>query len=185
MVYNPYNPYNDSYLAHYGVKGMKWGVRRQRRRAAARKDRNAWRSMSKKERKANRDKYNKRYSKDDRDADKATYGSGGVKRINRRMNKGQSYARAYLTEAARTSAIGTGVSVAALAGLELYSIGPQGRRAVANSLKYAAATKVADLLGSVVARNYQRQARNMIPRLVADNAMNNVINLKPWQYKVR
>ena len=95
MVCNPYNPYSDSYLAHYGVKGMKWGVRRQRRRAAARKDRNAWRSMSKKERKANRDKYNKRYSKDDRDADKATYGSGGVKRINRRMNKGQSYARAY------------------------------------------------------------------------------------------
>lgn len=23
-----YNPYSDSYLAHYGIKGMKWGVRR-------------------------------------------------------------------------------------------------------------------------------------------------------------
>ena len=184
-MYNPYNPYNDIYLAHYGVKGMKWGVRRQQRRAAARQDRNAWRSMSKKERKANRDKRNKRYSDVDRGIDKATYGRGGVKRINRRMNKGQSHARASLTEAARATAIGTGAGVAALAGLGLYSMGPQGRRAVANSLKYAAETKVADLLGSVVAKNYQRQARNMIPRLVADNAMNNVINLKPWQYKVR
>ena len=184
-MYNPYNPYNDSYLAHYGVKGMKWGVRRQQRRAAARQDRNAWRSMSKKERKANRDKRNKRYSNVDRSVDKVTYGRGGVKRINRRMNKGQSHARASLTETARNTAIASGATFAAVAGLGLYSMGPEGRRAVANSLKYAAETKVADLLGSVVARNYQRQARNMIPRLVADNAMNNVINLKPWQYKVR
>ena len=25
-----YNPYSQSYLAHYGVKGMKWGVRKKR-----------------------------------------------------------------------------------------------------------------------------------------------------------
>ena len=116
--------YND-YLAHYGVKGMKWGVRRKRQRA----DRNRWKSMSKSERAANRDSLNPRYKKLDREIDTDLYGERGVQRINRRMNKGQSHLRATTTEAAR-------------------------------------------------------RAQELIPKLVSDNSMNNVIKLKKNQYKV-
>ena len=51
------------YLQHYGVKGMKWGVRKNRAK-------------------------NLDYSDQQRKRDKQTYGSRGVKRINKAMNKG-------------------------------------------------------------------------------------------------
>lgn len=68
-----------SEIAHYGVKGMHWGVR-----------------------KKHNDAPNPRYSERRRAEDKQIYGKGGVKRINRRMNKGQKLAKAQQREAWRT-----------------------------------------------------------------------------------
>ena len=59
-------------LNHHGVKGMKWGVRK-----------------------------NENYSADQRKRDKGIYGSGGVRRINRSMNKGHSISSARSKEAGR------------------------------------------------------------------------------------
>lgn len=69
-----------SEIRHYGVKGMKWGVRR-----------------------AELNKPNPNYSSAARDKDRRNNlggsGSGGVNRINRRMNKGQDLATARKNEA--------------------------------------------------------------------------------------
>jgi hypothetical protein len=57
-------------LAHYGVKGMKWGVRRRR---------------------------NENYTDKQRKQDRAIYGRGAERRVNKRMNQGYGIkgARAY------------------------------------------------------------------------------------------
>jgi len=66
-------------LAHYGVKGMKWGVRK------AVSDRLETRAKTK----AALNKPNKDYNRNMRRYDRNNFGNGGVKRINRRMNEGQ------------------------------------------------------------------------------------------------
>lgn len=58
-------------LVHYGVKGMKWGVRR-----------------------AEANKSNSGYSQYHQTQDKKLVGRGGVKKINRRMNKGETHENA-------------------------------------------------------------------------------------------
>ena len=69
-------------LYHFGVKGMKWGVRRAERKA----------------RRAELNKPNVHYDKSQRLADRAVYGKRGERRINRRMNKGQSHFKAQANE---------------------------------------------------------------------------------------
>lgn len=82
-------------LYHFGVKGMKWGVRKKRDKPG----------------KAQLNKPNADYTSRQRITDRASYGKKGVKRINRRMNKGQSHFRAATTEmislAAKTSVAST------------------------------------------------------------------------------
>lgn len=81
-----------SELVHYGIKGMKWGVRR-----------------------ANLDAPNNRYSSANRTKDRSTHGERGVKRINRRLNKGQSLVEARARETTRTNALITGALATAAA----------------------------------------------------------------------
>ena len=69
-------------LYHFGIKGMKWGVRRAERKAH----------------KEELNKPNASYDKWQRLADRSVYGKGGVRRINRRMNKGQSHFKAQVNE---------------------------------------------------------------------------------------
>lgn len=61
----------EDYIEHFGIKGMKWGVRKKQ-------------SESK----------NKNYTSYKRYNDYVKYGNRGVKRINRSMNKGKTYEQA-------------------------------------------------------------------------------------------
>lgn len=65
----------DETLQHHGVKGMKWGVRKDRKHGSG------------------RDTPNKNYSAAMRKSD-SVYGENNVKRINRKMNEGKSHKRA-------------------------------------------------------------------------------------------
>ena len=75
-------PYYNDYLAHYGVKGMKWGVRRERRNT-----------------------YNKNYTDRQRKQDRAVYGHRAERRINRRMNEGYGVKGARAIEADRKARV--------------------------------------------------------------------------------
>lgn len=70
------------YLAHHGIKGMKWGVRR-----------------------AKKNQYNSSYTDKQRKQDRAIYGQGAERRINRRMNDGYGVKGARALEADRAARI--------------------------------------------------------------------------------
>ena len=84
-------------LIPHGVKGMRWGVRK--------------------------DNYNSNYSPEQRLRDKTVYGSGGVKRINKSMNKGHSISSARSKEAARINSARNRARVAGQAGKTIGQIG--------------------------------------------------------------
>lgn len=67
-------------VLHSGVKGMKWGVRR-----------------------AENNKRNSGYSSKERTKDSLRFTSGGIKRINKRMNKGADLKTARRKEGQRTA----------------------------------------------------------------------------------
>ena len=80
-----YNPYNDSYLAHYGIKGMKWGVRRYQNEdgsyTAAGKRRRYRNSSDYEETKSLRKKSYRELSNEE------------LKKLNKRMNLESEYRR--------------------------------------------------------------------------------------------
>ena len=81
-------------ITHYGVKGMHWGVRKAKSELPVHKN----------------------YTARNQRADKETFGPRGVKRINKRMHKGQSYKKALTMEYIHNTAkatIGAGAIAAA------------------------------------------------------------------------
>ena len=91
-------------LYHFGVKGMKWGVRKKRDKPS----------------KAQLNKPNADYTSRQRRMDRVSYGKKGVERINRRMNKGQSHFRASTTEMIQKAAKNSVASLA-MGGLAIAS----------------------------------------------------------------
>lgn len=101
-------------IVHYGVKGMKWGVRKAE-----------YKSMGRAERRAQRKKYdramrktNKSYTTSQRVRDMMLYGNGGVERINYGMNQGFTRKQAQRKELKRNVAVGLGTA-AVYAGMAL------------------------------------------------------------------
>lgn len=72
----------DDFLAHYGVPGMKWGKSKGSSGPSRSEVRKALKAP------------NARYSQSARQFDKAVLGRGGVKAVNKRMNKGQTHKQA-------------------------------------------------------------------------------------------
>ena len=75
-------------LSHHGIKGQKWGVRRFQ---------NANGSLTP----AGKERQNERYSDQQRKRDEKIYGPRAVKRINKRMNDGESIQSARHNEVIR------------------------------------------------------------------------------------
>jgi len=87
-------------LQHYGVKGMKWGVRRYQNKNGTTT------SVGKQRRKA------ENYSTKQRIRDRKIYGKGAESRINKRMLKGESIQSARHNEVERKARIDTGKKIA-------------------------------------------------------------------------
>lgn len=131
-----------SELIHYGVKGMKWGVRR-----------------------AELNKTNDSYTKGQRQIDKRDFGKRGVKRINRRMNKGQTRIKARKAERRRDSLQYYGAVGAVATYRYLKVVGPVlsqvvAQRAETKRGQAAAAAAMGLPRTASTGPNYSKQRRN-------------------------
>lgn len=146
-------------LAHYGVKGMKWGVRRKR------------------------DEYNKSYTDKQRKNDRAMYGNRAEKRINRKLNEGyslrgarhleverkeRSEKRKKTTRKVRRAVTGAAISAGSMVVSDMLFNDGMGTRVAVGLGKAAVST------GMNVVNNMKnaRYTQAEIP-------------LHPWEYKVR
>lgn len=106
-------PDDDSDLLHYGVKGMKWGVRKSEYRSMSRSDRKAQRAKYKTE---FVDKQNSSYTKRQRERDRKQYGRRAVKRMNEGMNQGYTHKQVLTKEKVRAAKRGALIGAAIGAG---------------------------------------------------------------------
>lgn len=103
------DPTMENYLAHYGVLGMKWGVRNaeSKRRLGGPSPRSVARNKKRQAKTAEKARLNRpspKYTKLDRSVDREALGNRGVKRVNRSVNKGRSVNQARLIEGGRQTA---------------------------------------------------------------------------------
>ena len=80
--------YSSNSLQHFGILGMKWGVRRYQNEDGTFTE-------------EGKNHYNKDYSEKQINRDYGVYGNGAVKRINKRMNQGMPISGARSLEASR------------------------------------------------------------------------------------
>lgn len=117
--------YDDNYLEHHGVRGMKWGQRRAKNRASvnkalkgkdliltkqeAHKIRKGTMSLNKVQSKRWQQSHvrNKGYSRDRAYMNSLLQGTQFAQQVNKRIGKGQDYAKAYRRTAISTFAKST------------------------------------------------------------------------------
>ena len=121
-------------LMHYGVKGMKWGVQ----------------------------KINADYTPKQRDRDKALYGRGGVRRINRHLNKGGSLMGSRSREVARRNEVVSRNFYLRKGGNIAGAIA--GPIAVHRLSKYVGTAKGQNAMAKVIGSNGAMQVNNILNR---------------------
>lgn len=104
----------DDFLAHYGVKGMKWGVTRVSNSVKGAISRRKEKSAAvKAERVRNRDGAAAAgYTSRQRRADFENLGRGGMRRVEKRITSGESIAKARTKEYASSTAKGLAIGTA-------------------------------------------------------------------------
>lgn len=125
-------------LCHWGIKGQKWGVRRFENPDGTLTE-------------EGKNRYNKDYSEKQRLRDRAVYGKGGERRINKHMNEGYNISGARSVEAQRIDmarerskkAANAGAVAGALAGVFAPEIIKAGAKAMS---KKGIAPNIADML---------------------------------------
>lgn len=111
---------NTNELQHWGIKGMKWGVRRYQNEDGTLTE-------------AGKKRYSENYSSQQRIRDKKIYGEGAVNRINKRMLKGESIQSARHNEVVRKDRVTKAKKLGKTAAKSALVVG--GAAAVATILK--------------------------------------------------
>ena len=153
------------YIAHHGILGQKWGIRRYQNQDGSLTE-------------SGKKHYHPDYSEKQRRRDYAIYGRRGMERINKEMKRGNSIQGARHYEAARSQRkrmIATGASVVAGLGASafgvMYSMSPEFRNTVNNGAK-AAGRYVSHKVG---------QAQKSVSGFKARHTANQ--NLKRWNVR--